>query len=93
MHDIGKVWAYAEGEPTEEGRRLGHEVLGLRELQPLLASALAVGDRDRRVLTTLFFGDWKRSWRHPAAALGDIVRAMDRFSAARSVGNAAARVE
>ena len=88
LHDIGKVWAYAEGQLTDEARRLGHEALGYRALLPALASLEAMDPSSHEALDALLSGAWKRTCRHPAAALGEIVRAMDRFSAARAVGNA-----
>lgn len=87
LHDIGKVWAYAEGRLTDEARRLGHEALGYRALIPALASLEAMDPSSHEALDALLSGAWKRTCRHPAAALGEIVRAMDRFSAARGVGN------
>lgn len=88
LHDIGKVWAYADGALTHDARRLGHEAIGARELRLPLASLQDIDTRSHEALETLLSGGWKRNHRHPAAALGEIVRAMDRFSAARGVGNA-----
>ena len=69
-------------------RRLGHEAIGYRALQPALTSLREVDEKSEATLGALLSGAWKRSCRHPAASLGEIVRAMDRFSAARGVGNA-----
>jgi hypothetical protein len=88
LHDIGKVWSYVNGRLTREARRLGHEAIGHRELQPALAALREIDARSEAMLDALLSGVWKRTCRHPAAALGEIVRAMDRFSAARGVGNA-----
>ena len=88
LHDIGKVWSYTDGRLTNEARRLGHEAIGYRTLQPALETLREGDARAAIMLDALLSGEWKRSFRHPAAALGDIVRAMDRFSAARGVGNA-----
>ncbi|MGQ0799256.1 MAG: HD domain-containing protein [Pseudomarimonas sp.] len=93
LHDLGKVWAYADGRLTDEARRLSHEALGYRELQRALASLQVLDERSHEALDALLSGAWKRTCRHPAAALGEIVRAMDRFSAARGVGNAPYRVD
>ncbi|MCB1553280.1 MAG: HD domain-containing protein [Xanthomonadales bacterium] len=91
LHDLGKVWAYDEGQLRDEARQLGHQKLGYVALRPLL-DQLRRSDRwSASSLTTLLSGQWKCSLRHPSSALGDIVRAMDRFSAARNVGNAARR--
>ncbi len=91
LHDLGKVWSYVDGRLTDEARRLGHEAIGLRELKPALASLKKSDKRSEAMLNALLSGVWKRTYRHPAAALGEIVRAMDRFSAARGVGNASCR--
>lgn len=89
LHDIGKVYCYADGRMTEEGRRLGHEAIGYRELQPVLEWLRGADQPIASTLDVLLSGEWKRSVRLPAAAIGEIVRAMDRFSAAKSVGNVA----
>lgn len=88
LHDLGKVWAYADGRLTDEARRLGHEALGYRALRPELALLKDWHQPSYEALDALLSGAWKRTCRHPASALGEIVRAMDRFSAARGVGNA-----
>lgn len=88
LHDIGKLWSYADGRLTDEAHRLGHEAIGYRKLGPLLAVLREADERTGAILDALLSGAWKKSLRHPAAALGDIVWAMDRFSAARGVGNA-----
>lgn len=91
LHDIGKVWAYANGRLTDEARRAGHEAIGHRRLLCPLASLQQADAHTHGMLDALLSGAWKSAYRHPAAALGDIVRAMDRFSAARDIGNAACR--
>jgi len=88
LHDIGKVWSYSNGILSKECRRLGHELIGYRKLKPLLAMLQQEDEQTGATLDALLSGTWKRSFQHPAAALGEIVRAMDRFSAARGVGNA-----
>lgn len=88
LHDIGKVWSYSNGILSRECRRLGHELIGYRKLKPLLAMLQQEDEQTGATLDALLSGTWKRSFQHPAAALGEIVRAMDRFSAARGVGNA-----
>jgi hypothetical protein len=88
LHDIGKIWSYADGSMTAEARRKGHETLGYQKLQPALALLRDADASSEGMLDALISGEWKRSCRHPVAALGEIVRAMDRFSAAKAVGNA-----
>lgn len=87
LHDLGKLWSYEGGTFTPEAAALGHEAIGFNRLLP----ALKVLRDDSPVLGEhmhdLLLGDWKRDYRHPAAALGGIVRAMDRFSANRSKKN------
>lgn len=93
LHDIGKVWAYVDGQLTPEARLYGHEALGLRAVQPVLEASPELDEQSRSTLRKLLLGEWKRTWRAPEAPLGEIVRAMDRFSAARSVGNASCSAE
>jgi|GEM_PF-4933950 len=66
----------------------GHELIGYRKTKPLQAALRREDAHTGAILDALLSGAWKRSFRHPAAAVGAIVRAMDRFSAARGVGNA-----
>jgi hypothetical protein len=88
-NDIVKVWSYVHGCLTSEARQLGHEAIGRRELRTALAALREVDARSEAMLDALLSGVWKRTSRHPAAALGENVRgAIDRFSAARGVGNA-----
>ena len=89
LHDLGKLWCYADGALTSEARRIGHEAIGYQSLKPKLKRLRESDERSGATLEALLSGAWKRTCKHPAAALGDIVRAMDRFSAAKSVGNAA----
>ena len=91
LHDIGKVWSYANGQLTDEARRVGHEAIGHRRLQPALGFLREIDASSHDTLDTLLSGVWKRSYRHADAALGEIVRAMDRFSAASDVGNTSCR--
>jgi len=87
LHDLGKIWTYRNGKLTAEARELGHEQLGYREM---LSPLVLYSDDDRStcdVLDELLSGDWKKDCKRPAAALGDIVRAMDRFSAACDMRN------
>lgn len=83
LHDIGKVWCYDEGELTSEARRFGHEQLGFRRLRRHLQSMREANPWMGEMLTMLLSCRWKKDYRHPAATLGGIVQAMDRFSAAR----------
>lgn len=88
LHDIGKVWAYVNDQLSDEARRLGHEALGYRALTPALTTLWETDEHTYGTLDALLSSKWKRTFRHPAAALGEIVRAMDRFSAARDIRNA-----
>lgn len=83
LHDVGKVWAYEYGELTSEARRYGHEQLGYRRLRSCLDTLCAVDPNLGDLMTGLLSCAWKRDYRHQVATLGGIVRAMDRFSAAR----------
>ena len=92
LHDLGKLWCYESGvyAPPVSGET--HEAVGYRELGPTLQRLAAQDHLTIGVLDTLLSGVWKRDWRDPAAPMGDIVRAMDRFSAARAVGNVAEEI-
>jgi hypothetical protein len=82
-HDIGKLWAYEEGELTREAATLGHEHVGFeRMLEPLRELRHSWGESGL-VLQSLLSGEWKRDRKRPASAVGNIVNAMDRFSAER----------
>lgn len=71
------------GELTGEARRYGHEQLGYRRLCSCLDTLCAVDPNLGDLMTGLLSCAWKRDYRHQVATLGGIVRAMDRFSAAR----------
>ena len=82
LHDIGKIWSYNDGTFTDEAERIGHEQVGYRRLAPMLTALRAASPSEGEQLDALFHGDWRKNCKHPAAALGNIVRAMDQFSAA-----------
>lgn len=82
LHDIGKIWSYNDGTFTDEAERIGHEQVGYRRLAPMLTALRAASPSEGEQLDALFRGDWRKNCKHPAAALGNIVRAMDQFSAA-----------
>lgn len=87
LHDIGKVWSYEDRSLTPEARRLGHERLGFLRLRSRLDSLCESQPEQGALLDAMLSDVWKRDYKHPAAALGGIVQAMDRFSAARSIDN------
>ncbi len=84
LHDIGKLWSYEAGTFTAEAASLGHEGIGIDRLLPALRVLRGESPDLGELMYELLLGDWKRNYRHPAAALGGIVRAMDRFSADRN---------
>lgn len=83
LHDVGKLWSYSEGQLTDEAERVGHEQVGYRRLVPMLTTLRAGSPNEGALLDALFRGDWRKNCKHPAAALGNIVRVMDQFSVAR----------
>lgn len=83
LHDIGKLWSYSEGRLTDEAERVGHEQVGYRHLAPMLVALSADNPSEGALLNALLRGDWRKNCKHPTAALGNIVRAMDQFSVAR----------
>ena len=83
LHDIGKLWSYDEGHLTEEASRIGHEQIGYCAVRSAIQRLIASDERQGRFMDALLSEAWKNNFRHPAAALGGIVRAMDRFSTAK----------
>ena len=80
LHDVGKLRSYEDGDLTEEASRIGHEQIGYRMLRPAIDQLNATDPELGTMLDDLLAGAWKQDYRHPAAALGGIVRALDRFS-------------
>lgn len=91
MHDVGKVWAYAGGEPTPEAARLGHEQLGLERILPRLIR-LREESRDLGLaMQALLSGEWRRANHGRAMAIGSVVRSADQFSAELDVARPRSR--
>lgn len=81
LHDIGKVWAYADGDLTPEAARLGHEQLGFERLLPRI---LHLRDECRETglaMQALLSGEWRRAHHGRAMAIGSLVKSADQFSA------------
>lgn len=81
LHDIGKVWAYVDGELTPEAARLGHEQLGFERLLPHL---ICLREQCREMgigMQALLSGEWRRANHSRAMAIGAMVRSADQFSA------------
>lgn len=90
LHDIGKVWAYADGDLTPEAARLGHEQLGLERLLPRI---LLLRDECRETglaVQALLSGEWRRANHGRAMAIGSLVKSADQFSAELDVGDGTA---
>ena len=83
LHDLGKIWSYDEGCLSAEARQFGHERLGLERIRPQLETFAALDPVMGRRVFDLLLGEWKKSCKHPAAGLGNIVRAMDQFTVDR----------
>lgn len=81
LHDYGKVWSYEEGHLTELANRLGHEQIGYERLLPGLIRLRHVWPDGGVVMQSLLSNQWKRDGKAPIQAVGNVVRAMDQFSA------------
>lgn len=93
LHDIGKVWAYADGQLTPEAARLGHEHLGLERLLPRI---LRLRDQYRETglaIQALLSGEWRRANHGKAMAIGALVWSADQFSAELDLGAVAPSID
>ena len=81
LHDYGKVWAYEGGQLTEIANRLGHEQIGYEKLLPGLLRLREAWPDGGLVMQSLLSGQWKRDGKAPIQAVGNVVRALDQFSA------------
>lgn len=81
LHDVGKVWSYANGTLTAEATELGHEHIGLERMLPSLKRLRKLWPVGGLVLHGLFAGGGHRDDKRRGRAIGKIVRSLDAFSA------------
>lgn len=83
VHDIGKLWCYAE-----DGRHLmalGHELVGLHHLHDPLEQLSQEWPDGAIALQSLLSGLWKQRGGKPIMSVGKLVQAYDQTSAEREL--------
>lgn len=80
LHDVGKVWAYVEGDLTPEAARLGHEQLGFERLLPRILRLREECRESGIAMQALLSGEWRRANHGKAMAIGAMVNSADQFS-------------
>jgi Putative helicase len=81
LHDYGKIWSYENGGLSRAAQRLGHEQLGYEKMMAPIQRLRARFDEGGYIIQSLLSGAWKRDGHPPIAAVGNIVRSLDQFSA------------
>lgn len=80
LHDLGKVWAYENGQLTEAAALLGHERLAYDRLGPLLDDLCQQDESTGLIMRALLAGEWRNGARRKRLAIGAVVNAFDQMS-------------
>lgn len=80
LHDLGKVWAYEDGQLTEAAALLGHERLAYDRLGPLLDDLCQQDEITGLITRALLAGEWRNGARRKRLAIGSVVHAFDQMS-------------
>lgn len=93
LHDLGKVWAYEEGQLTEAAALLGHERLAYDRLGPLLDELSRQDESTGLIMRALLAGEWRNGARRKRLAIGAVVHAFDQMSCEQERGKRCASGE